>query len=346
MKQQEFEEIFSLSFGDSAAWKKWFFSHVVNEDLIMLGGETAGKNASALLMQPYDFLYAGRLVPSAYISCVATRPQFRARGAASALMKEALAEARSKGIALCELIPAEDHLYFFYDRLGFATVFYSDYLRFTSAHAFAGGKGEEVAPSAAMLARLERKFGCGVMHSEADYRNILDDLTLDGNPNVIAVADGADEAMLFATSDASNVNVKLMLATSREVGNMALGLLRRREPGKTFEVSTPPLSGEKAYMRARGMGRIVNPLVMLQALASAHPMLEYSLLLHDDIIPENSGVYVIEGGSCRQEPVTAHVKADVELTPATLTALLFSSHCIGNIFSLPARRPLMALMLD
>ncbi|MDE6574217.1 MAG: GNAT family N-acetyltransferase [Muribaculaceae bacterium] len=346
MKKKEFEDIFARSFGDSAEWQRWFFSNVVEDDLVMLGDEINGKSASALLMQPYDFLYAGSVVPSMYISCVATRPEARARGAATALMAQALNVAREKGAALCELIPADDHLYFFYDRLGFATVFYEDRMHFTAAHPFDGGRGEEIKPDAELLAGLEQKFGCGILHSATDYKNILGDMAVDGNANVIAVADGDDKALLFATATRSNVNVKLLLADTQAVAAQALHLLRQREPDKTFVVSTPPLSGEKAFMRPRGMGRIVNPQTVLQSLAAAHTDLEYTISVHDEIIPENNGVYLIGGGNCMRQAALENDKLDLDVDITTLTALLFSSHAAGNIFSLPARRPFMALMLD
>ena len=113
MKKTQFEEIYASAFDDSPRWRRWFFDEVVPAKAdgdIFLADDSAGRAAASALLREYAFAYSGGVVPSGYISCVATRPEARTRGLASRAVGEALVEARRRGYAFCELIPANRSL--------------------------------------------------------------------------------------------------------------------------------------------------------------------------------------------------------------------------------------------
>lgn len=346
MKLDDFRNIFRRTFDDTEKWQRWFFASVATDaDEVYLSAGRDGNAASALLMQPYDFLYRETIVPAAYISCVATLPESRSQGLASRTLRDALGDARRRGYALCALIPAEEHLVSFYEKQNFASVFYQDFERYTSVHKFQGEVGLSVEPSAAMLHRLEMRCGCGFLHSASDYDEIVADMNLDGESHVIAVADAAGgEAMLFAVVARDEANVKCLLADSEMLAQSALAELRRRVADKAVSVSRPPLSGDKAFLKSKGMARITNPQPLLAALAASDAHLRISINLTDSLLAENSGVYLIDGGRCSRSDQS--VKADLEVDVSTLAAILFSNHHMGALFGIPSRRPYMALMLD
>lgn len=345
MKKKEFQDIFASVFADPPQWRRWFFDEVAtDEKQIYIGRDATGKAIGALLMQPYAFAYEGMELPAEYMSCVATRSEARGHGVASRLIAEALADARRRGVAMCALVPAEPHLHFFYRRFGFSTVFYTDCLRFTAVHRFHSG-AEVVEPAFASFSRLEKALGCGVLHSQADFGHVLADLAIDGG-HAVAVrdADGA-EAMLFAVAGDSVATVKALMADNEAVVDAALAELRRRVGELMFVVHTPPFSNSKAFLRPYGMLRIADPEQVLGALAAADPKLRYSVRLTDNLIHENSGIYTIRNGECRRpDGYGGHI--DLEADIDTLAAILFSDPSIADIFSLPARRPYMTLMLD
>ena len=78
-------------------------------------------------------------------------------------------------------------------------MFYCDEERYTSLPAVAGGGAAEAEPRYADFAALELRQGGGVLHSEADFKNILSDLTFESGREVVFV-DGSDgaKACLFA----------------------------------------------------------------------------------------------------------------------------------------------------
>lgn len=345
MKLDDFRKIFRSSFSEREEWQQWFFSEVATDaDEVYLSADRAGNAASALLMQPYGFLYRGTVLPAAYISCVATLPEARSQGLASRTMREALADARRRGYALCALIPAEEHLSYFYGRFGFSTVFYADRERYTEVHAFGDAAGEIVEASYDMLHRLELRNGCGVLHSAQDYTEIVADMTIDGETHVIALADAdGAEAMLFASVGEEAV-VKCLIADNERLAQGALAELRRRIADRRITVFGPPLSGDKAFLTPAGMMRVTDPLKLLSALAASDARLRVAIRLTDDIIAENTACYVIADGTCRR--VDAPVKTELEIDSATLAAILFGSHRMGALFGIPSHRPYMALMLD
>lgn len=350
MKTDDFRKIFRSSFRDPEAWQKWFFSTVVREDDIYLGTDASGRAASALLMQPYDFRYRGHILPSAYISCVATLPDARSAGLSSALMRRAIADAYAKGTAILSLIPAEDHLYAFYSRFGFESTYFADEMRYTALHTFATHDAAIIPADYATFSRLEETFGEGIVHSATDYMRVCEDLALDAASERLAVElpDGS-RAILFATYDpakpGSEVKVKALLSDSDNAAEGALAQLRERVGERPVLVNRPPVSDEKFYLRHRGMMRIVAPERILQVLAESDHALKTVIRLSDNIIPENNADFEISDGKARRLDRRAP-KADLEVNIDTLAGILFSSPKTGNIFGLPASRPYMALMLD
>ncbi len=352
MKKTQFEEIYASAFDDSPRWRRWFFDEVVTAKAdgdIFLADDSAGRAAASALLREYAFAYAGGVVPSGYISCVATRPEARTRGLASRAVGEALVEARRRGYAFCELIPANRSLYAFYIRFGFADSFYADEERYTSVHDFAGGEGVAVEPTYAMFHEVESRVGCGVMHSEADFRHIMADLEFEKGHSVVFIRNGADAACLFAAWDAkrpdSTVVVRSLMADTEETALAALATLRVEAGERHFSVWRPPLSGVRANLRVRGMARIVNPEAVLGALAAAHPCLKTDIRLHDSLFPENAGFYRISGGTCERSS-TSVSKPDLDVPVSVLTSILFSAEKTGDILGLPTRRPYMSLMLE
>lgn len=352
MKKAQFESIYASAFADSARWRRWFVNEVVTDkadDDIFIVTDSSGRPAASALLKYYGFAYAGTVLPSGYISCVATRPEARTRGLASQAVGEALADARRRGYAFCELIPANRSLYAFYSRFGFADGFYADEERYTSLHDFSGGAGMPVEPTYALFHEVESRIGCGVLHDETDFRHIMTDLEFESGHSVVFIRNGEDAACLFAAWDASrpdsSVTVRSLIADNEETALEALSILRAEVGERHFSVWRPPFSGLKAHLRIRGMARIVSPSLVLGALAAAHPSLRTDMRLHDALFPENNGYYRLSDGRCTVGKESGR-RPDIDVSVPVLTSILFSAEKTGDIFGLPTRRPYMALMLD
>ena len=349
MKKEDFIAVFKSSFPDGEAWCNWFFAtEPVKDENIYLSYDGT-KAASALLMQPYPFLYEGTVFDSGSISCVATRPESRAKGLSRDNLRKALNDARAIGYAMAELVPAADSLYYFYSREGFATVFYVDRERYTSLHSFPEGRGALVEPGYTLFHDLEVEAGCGILHTEADYRRVLEDMSVDGGSVVLAATDDdGHSAMLFAVdAPDGGALVKCLIGHSKYARRTLLCELRRRVGSRDITVLRPPVSGDKALMQPYGMMRILNPELLLGALAARHPQLSMKIKLSDSLLSDNSGVYELAEGVCVKDcAAVSDYKVDLDISVDTLAGIIFGSHEMGEIFNIPARRPYMSLMLD
>ncbi|MDE6395952.1 MAG: GNAT family N-acetyltransferase, partial [Muribaculaceae bacterium] len=286
------------------------------------------------------------VVDMGYIAGAATDRNMRHHGYMSELLKLALRKAYERGDVLVSLIPASRRLFFFYDKLDFATVFYVDIERYTSLHTFAFSEGySETEPKYEDFQRLEQERSATVLHSERDFQNVLEDIRHDrGAVSAIASPDGQVSAMAFATETDNEIHVKELLFKDDKAAEMALGSIKQELGDKPMVVYGPP-SGRKAMMRARGMMRIVNAEKALDSLARQHPEIDQVIRVRDPHMSVNTGYYILKKGSCRKvETYGKQVSLDVSIS--NLTKILFSSHKIGEIFNLPTSHALLPLMLD
>ena len=100
----------------------------------------------------FDCLWEGKKI--AYLYAVATHSAYRGRGICHALMEEAHHLLQSRGYAGVILVPAEDHLFDFYARMGYTVCSYNSTLKCK-----ADGQHLEMRPiSSAEYAELRLRF--------------------------------------------------------------------------------------------------------------------------------------------------------------------------------------------
>ncbi len=349
-KRDILKHLWLESFNDPADYVDMYFDRVYN-DADALTIEADGKIVSSLLLQRYILRYHGSDARMSYIAGASTRRSARGKGYMSRLIADALNESRRRGDMFCALIPAEHHLYSFYKRFGFATVFYNDCQCYTALHRFPveGDYTEfdnhyspEVYDS---FHKLEIGKACTVLHSRRDFLNILDDLRFDG-ARFVAMADGKGtiKAVGCASEKEGMVEVKCLMGFSHNDSMAVLHRMRAIWPGKPFRVIGPPLStGRKLH--ARGMCRIINVAMCLEAVAANNPEWESSVRVTDPLLAENNHIYLIRNGEVKiDDNNNGPIGFDVPIN--VLTSIVFSSESTGAITGFPSQRPEMTLMLD
>lgn len=342
------------SFKADEQWLKMYFDRVYRDDdvLTLSAGDDDDIIASSLLLQRYTLYFHSMPVPMGYISGATTRREYRDRGYMRELMNRALEVAYERGDAVVSLIPESRRLFFYYDRLGFSTVFYIDEERYTEVHRFEyDGRYTAVDPAGshevfAAFDRMMRRRDNVVLHTYTDLQNILLDVTLDGGHTVVLRNDNTgeiDAIAMVAPSD-ERVVVRELLADSDDARNAALEHARQLFPGKPVTVIAPP-DARNIPIHSRGMARIVNARKLLAAYAARYPKLSMSIRLYDPIIPDNSHIYIIDGGEVVVNDGFGG-KIDLDVSPETLLSILCSDAPIGDIFGMPTARPYISLMLD
>ncbi|MDE7473780.1 MAG: GNAT family N-acetyltransferase [Muribaculaceae bacterium] len=347
-------EMWRESFKVDEQWLKMYFDRVYRDDdvLTMTAGDDDDVIASSLLLQRYTLYFHSMPVPMGYVSGATTRREYRDRGYMRELMNRALEFAYDRGDAVVALIPENRRLFFYYDRLGFSTVFYVDEERYTDVHRFEyTGRYTAVNPADShevfsAFDRMMRRRDNVVVHTYADLQNILLDVTMDGGHTIVLRNDnnGEIEAIAMVVPKDERIVVRELLADNVDARDAALEHARQLFPGKPVTVVAPP-DEHNIPIHSRGMARLVNARKLLAAYAARYPKLSMSIKLYDPILPNNSHIYIIDGGEVVLNDGFGG-KIDLDVSPETLLSILCSDAPIGDIFGMPTARPYISLMLD
>lgn len=347
----EMRNIWRECFNDTPEYVEMYFNNVYrDEDAIYI--EDNGRIVSSLLLQQYQMLFHGSIVKTGYIAGACTRRKARGQGLMTQLMHRALSESARRGNLFTFLIPAQSHLYYFYEKFGFSTSVFGKDERYTSLHSFAGGDGyTAVTPGPDRLynafSEMELTLPGSIIHSRRDFDNILLDNALDGGQYVaVALKENPDAigAIAFAVTDDDTVVVKKILGTDGSARLAALARLRQLYPAMPFKVYAQ--AGATKAPVARGMARAVDVEAILSVIAASNPRWKCRIRVSDPILQFNTGSWRVGGGEV--SPLL-NVKAetlDYDVDISTFTSMLFSSRKIGDILNLPTVRPDLSLMLD
>lgn len=348
-KKEIVRRIFNVAFNEDPTWNRWYFD-VVYKDAEAEVLHVADRAVSTLMMHRYTYRYCGAEMGMAYIFGAATAQDARGKGYMSQLMVQALNDAYARGDAWASLIPARDHLYFFYDKFGFATTIYLDCEYYTSVHTFgAHPEYRSVRATFSAYNALEKRRAATVLHTPEQFDAILSDVAMSKGIVCAVHRDGSDyeaDAIAFAVpADGDTVTeVRDLLAVSEEAGLAVLEAVSVLRPGRQTIVWTAP-GRRKVSLRPRGMMRIVNVQQVLSALAAHSPQLDMAIRVHDSRIPDNNGVFVLKDGVCTPMDSTIR-RLSLDVDVSILTAILCSAPRVGDIFGLPTWRPQVPLMLD
>lgn len=344
---------------DTPQWRRMFFDAAYSdEEALTATDPISGQTVSSLLLLSYAMTFQGKQPGVAYIYGAGTLRKHRAQGHMTRLLQEALQEALDRGDTFAALIPASEGLRRYYERFGFATVFYRTPTRFTSIHRFpyTGSYVDlsQAAP-AGLYPAFERMMGkrdeC-VQHSRAQFLTLMDDCRLsgygfaavcrsEGNPAPCAMAWGAPAEY------ADDVIVRELLAEDEDSASAVLTLLQQQFPHRPLTIMSRPENAKTGgTLVPNGMIRIVNVATALSALAQAHPHLDITVKVRDSILQYNNGTYRLRQGELIELAPESEVKPNLDLTVTTLGSLLFSSTPIGEIMGIPSSRPYLSLMLD
>ena len=124
---------------------------------------------AALQTLPYALLYHGQELPAVYISGVSTHPDYRHQEIGNNLMRQAHFDLFYKNVVYAALIPAEDWLYEWYAKCGYAP-------RITCLP----HSTDVLSTSFETFDRWQREKTCILLHKQADFDVAKEDILLAG----------------------------------------------------------------------------------------------------------------------------------------------------------------------
>lgn len=299
--------LWKLCFNDSNAFIQLYFDKKYRNDStdIVL---RQGRVVSALQRLPYSMSYYGLTVPVAYLSGLCTHPEYRGNGLMSSLIRQAHRKMYEVGCWFSLLIPADESLVSYYARFGYAKgqrlalesrsnglcdAKTDDSIHYTIYNS-KNGLPEEVIVRY-FAERLGRMQGA-VVHSSEDMDVVFETLFLEGG--VVVTAECCSEVVGVAIA-VRGPGLETMTIIESQAESIAVEQFLCRKAAEALNVPAdgmviPYVSTYDVQMR------IIRIPEVLKAVAAAHLDMACSLrLVGDDAIPENNGIYRLEGGDCR-----------------------------------------------
>lgn len=351
-------ELWKCTFHDSDTFIRFYFDRKYRDDRSLLHEEN-GKALSAFLMLPYPMNWQGISLNTAYISGACTREEARNQGYMSSLLKKAFQQMYKSNIALSTLIPAEEWLFEYYGKLGYATIFdYTTEIYETDTQSpvdttfsircpanYDPDFAESVFP---YFEQKTQSRSCCIQHPASDYQAVIEEAYLSGG-RLAAIYDshsGTLQGWALAVPEEGVVRIKECFCDTLPARKNLLHYFSRLWQISRLEYRSLP---KKSNCRHFGMARITHAGIMLQRIAHLHPSLSVSITLHDPYLPENEGTYVLSRGKCEKEKKT-RTQTVLETDVPTLTQTLLGYHSGQPIPELAeligTQLPFMNLMME
>lgn len=162
-------ELWREAFGDPESFISLYFSRVYRSEYNVTC-QIGGRVVAALQTLPYTLLYHGREFRTAYISGVSVRRECRRKDVGNNLMRQAHYGLYYKKVTFATLIPAEDWLYEWYAKCGYARV-----ITCTPPPA------DVMKMSFEDFDALQRSKSCVLLHDAGGYDVIREDIRLAGD---------------------------------------------------------------------------------------------------------------------------------------------------------------------
>ncbi len=163
------KQIWSVCFGDPGEYIDLFFSQRFKPEEALIYRES-GRPVSVVYMLPLDIMAKGALRPSHYIYAAATLPEYRGRGLMRKLLNQAEIAARQKGQAYSVLVPGEQSLFAYYEKMGYRTAFYMKHLTLGISEVSVGRVLPKITVTGDMMARAAAR--CLERHEYAAFWDI------------------------------------------------------------------------------------------------------------------------------------------------------------------------------
>ena len=335
-------DLWQTCFHDRSDFLELFFSrkYTPHNTRVAMRGDTL---CSALQHLPYMMSLWNGEQPLSYFAGLSTAPQERGRGLMSHLIRESFYTLHRRNIPLAALIPAEESLYGYYRRFGFETVFYREERVYRcEGDAAVGGDAGTVPDDDTLYEtwqRLTAARRCTVLHLHDDFAVVLADVRNAGGDAVcVCDADGCPSAMAWAVPADSTVRVLDLAAVDSAAFAALLQMLYRRYGCCRLSVACPPETPdvepvhfadggtpvpESKTLVPTGMARVVDAVALLDAYAESYPNRSLSIRLSDDMIPENTGIYIMKEG-CSQKQPSSDMAVDYDFDMPAFTRWIFT----------------------
>ncbi len=288
--KEDVRRLWKECFHDSEDFMNLFFNKVYNDENVFVRYES-DELVCALQSLPYALTFYGELLPIRYYAGVSTSEKWRNKGMMSTLIKDALISCRESMVCL---LPAEDWLYDYYSKFGFASVFHNRVENFecdiemSTTIAIRRGVNSKVLE---YCLKKERQRNCCLIHSLNDFEIVAIDNSLSSGKIVYIEESNSIKGVAFCYLDGSDVVIKDAFFEEEQKLHL-LGAVRKiYGSGYRIRMVVP------GRTRRFGMVRLLQVENILSILSHRFGNMSLSLNVKDNIVNANTGYYLIGNGS-------------------------------------------------
>lgn len=251
--------MWKICFDDTEEYIDLYFSKKYSEENTLIYFEN-GEAVASLQMLPYTITFNGQTIPFAYLAGLCTLPQHRQKGYMAQLIYKAHSIIKERNISLAILIPAEDWLYGFYEKYGYAQVFDQDDVPIPLGDII--NKYSDPQEAYTRFDKLFRNKDFCVQKSFKDFEAIREDYILDGCPiktNLSAMARVIQPDVLLNLYAKENPtsDLKIKLRDQDTVYHICKGrVVSVNRSSYDIEVDVPRLTRLLFGYKIKGLGEL------------------------------------------------------------------------------------------
>ena len=344
--KEQTRQLWKQCFDDSEAFIDLYFGRRYS-DAINHVRQVDGQVVAALQAVPYDMTFgAGYVVPVAYVSGACTHPDHRCRGEMHRLLAETHRSLYAQGKWFSTLIPANEGLFGYYARSGYAACFHRTVENVVINRGDTPVDNSErilEISSIELLKSFDEPVGyfineqllqrpCCIQHTVDDLQVVCHDIWLDGGCCLRIERERTLVGLAFCVplEDAVWKVKELVLAEGVDC-IAALRQIARHCGASRLTAGLPPCPTRQQKI---GMARVLRVGEALHRYACLYPSCRRTLQVTGDVdIPENNGYYRLQEGDC-------HCGFEASATYEVLTISELTAWLLEGL------SPTMSLMLD
>src|SRR5574344_255754 len=323
--KEETRDLWRHCFSDSEEFVELYFRRRFTEDRNQALWE-GDRVVASLQRIPYSMTLFGCEIPVSYVSGVCTHPDFREQGYMPRLLADAHRQMSREGALISTLIPAEEWLKGYYNRYGYAVVFYyseSGMEWVTSPRnphipVVDATQQENVDDIYDYFnERMFRRPAC-MQHSKEDFFVVIDDLRLSKGRLLMAEENGKIAGLAFCYPQGGVTQIQELLYDSEEARVALVSEANRLFALPELICYKPAVKDEISL----GMARILQAEKVLKLFAARYPeQSKYIEVIKDEAIPDNLGFYTVQNGKCTREKLPEQTYRAVTIAELTLELL-------------------------
>lgn len=326
--QQQTRELWKTCFNDSEEFMDIYFdekySDAVNHTL-----RPDGRVVAAMQLLPYRMTFYNNILHAGYVSGLCVHPDYRRRGLASQLLREAHRKLYKQGGALSFLIPGSDELRHYYERMQHGAYWTSTFRLETEIEdsgitddSLTISQPDEWGTDLYVFYRRNVVQDFMLHPAENDFFAALATCDLENGYVLVVRRKNRIVGLTLAVPEADGrVFLRSTLSDDFAVKDLVVRHLKR-ECGVDKIYMRVPVVGDTEGAQPYAMARVVNVERFLRAVVHANPEFQIHIGVDGDLdVPENNGYYLVHDGKVT---ITDRRPGDI-VTPGGLAALFLGS---------------------